>query len=140
MGCAVQSLARIPGFRQRIIPEPHVPSRARSQARGTRLFAFSYPEPFLRAVGRGALAKSITGYHKNMVRKQYSVLELANQMPVRIWTEYYIGQSDASSDITARKKGSEYENGLFADATQMTTSFPGSSLLCRKGVHWPFWT
>ena len=50
--------------------------------------AFSYPEPFLRAVNgarRGALAKSITGYHKNMVRKQYPVLELANHMPVRIW-------------------------------------------------------
>jgi hypothetical protein len=29
-------LARIPGFRQRIIPEPRVPSRG-SQARGTRL-------------------------------------------------------------------------------------------------------
>ena len=62
-------LARIPGFRQRIIPEPRVPSRG-SQARGTRL---------------GALAKSITGYHKNMVRKQCPVLKLANQMPVRIW-------------------------------------------------------
>ena len=50
--------------------------------------SFSYIEPFLRAVNgarRGALAKSITGYHKNMVRKQYPVLELANQMPVRIW-------------------------------------------------------
>jgi hypothetical protein len=47
--------------------------------------AFSYPEPFLRAVRRGALAKSITGYHKNMVRKQYPVLELAPPMPVRIW-------------------------------------------------------
>jgi hypothetical protein len=46
---------------------------------------FSYPKPFLRAVRRGALAKSITGYHKNMVRKQYPVLELPNQMPVRIW-------------------------------------------------------
>jgi hypothetical protein len=35
------------------------------------------------------LAKSITGYHKNMVRKQYPVLELANQMPVQIliWPE-----------------------------------------------------
>jgi hypothetical protein len=30
-------LARIPGFRQRIIPEPRVPSRG-SQARGTRLW------------------------------------------------------------------------------------------------------
>ena len=49
--------------------------------------AFSYPEPFLRAARRGALAKSITGYHENMVRKQYPVLELANQMPVRIWPE-----------------------------------------------------
>jgi hypothetical protein len=29
-------LARIPGFRQRIIPEPRVPSRG-SQAQGTRL-------------------------------------------------------------------------------------------------------
>ena len=46
---------------------------------------FSYPEPFLRAERRGALAKSIIGYHENMVRKQYPVLELANQMPVRIW-------------------------------------------------------
>ena len=36
--------------------------------------SFSYPEPFLRAVRRGALAKSITGYHKNMVRKQCPVL------------------------------------------------------------------
>jgi hypothetical protein len=34
---------------------------------------------------QGALAKSITGYHKNMVRKQYPMLELANQMPIRIW-------------------------------------------------------
>jgi hypothetical protein len=49
---------------------------------------FSYPEPFLHKFDRarrGALAKSINGYHKNMVRKQYPVLELANQMPVRIW-------------------------------------------------------
>ena len=31
--------------------------------------SFSYPEPFLRAVRRGALAKSKTGYHKNMVKE-----------------------------------------------------------------------
>jgi hypothetical protein len=61
-------LARIPGFRQRIIPEPHVPSRG-SQARRTRLLrscAFSYPEPILRAVNgarQGALAKSISNWH-----------------------------------------------------------------------------
>ena len=52
---------------------------------GNEIVPFSYPEPFLREVRRGALAKSITGYRKNMVRKQYPVLELANQMPVRIW-------------------------------------------------------
>jgi hypothetical protein len=40
---------------------------------------FSYPEPFLRAVRRGALAKSKTGNHKNMVKDIYVV---ANQMPV----------------------------------------------------------
>ena len=54
----------------------------------TQSNSFSYPEPFLRAFDlarRGALAKSITGYHKNMVRKQYPASELANQMPVRIW-------------------------------------------------------
>jgi hypothetical protein len=32
-----------------------------------RIATFSYPEPFLRAVRRGALAKS--GYHKNMVKE-----------------------------------------------------------------------
>jgi hypothetical protein len=55
------------------------------QFAGAQTVPFSYPELFLRAVRRGALAKSITGYHKNMVRKQYPVLELANQMPVWIW-------------------------------------------------------
>ena len=34
-------LARIPGFRERIIPEPHVPSRG-SQARGTRLIVLHF--------------------------------------------------------------------------------------------------
>ena len=68
--------------------------------------AFSYPEPFLRAVRRGALAKSITGYHKNMVRKQCPVLELANQMPVR-----NMDLARAPRRI-ARKKGSGYENGI----------------------------
>ena len=61
-------LATIPGFRQRIIPEPSFPSQG-SQARGTRLpggGAFSYPEPILRAVNgarQGALAKSISNWH-----------------------------------------------------------------------------
>ena len=36
MCSSILSMPRIPGFRQRIIPEPHVPSRG-SQARGTRL-------------------------------------------------------------------------------------------------------
>jgi hypothetical protein len=72
---------------------PHLNKRGsqatekRASALGARpaRVTFSYTEPFLRAVRRGALAKSTTGYHKNMVRKQYPVLELANQMPVRIW-------------------------------------------------------
>jgi hypothetical protein len=54
-------------------------------------YPFSCPEPFLRAVRRGALAKSITGYHKNIVRKQYPVLELANQSDAS--SEYGCGQS-----------------------------------------------
>ena len=47
---------------------------------------FSYPEPFLRAVRRGALAKSKTGNHKNMVNDIYVIRTItfvvANQMPV----------------------------------------------------------
>ena len=79
--------------------------------------SFSYPEPFLRAVRRGALAKSITGYHKNMVRKQCPVLELANQMPVRNM------DLARAPRRTARKKGSGYENG----------STVGSSFLLGAG-------
>ena len=69
--------------------------------RPDRHYPFSYPEPFLRAARRGTLVKSITGYHENMVRKQYP--------------------RDASSDMdlaraprrTACKKGSGYENGHY---------------------------
>ena len=47
---------------------------------------FSYPEPFLRAVRRGALDKSKTGNHKNMVKDIYVIRTItfvvANQMPV----------------------------------------------------------
>ena len=68
---------------------------------------FSYPEPFLLAVRRGALAKSITGYHKNMVRKQCPVLELANQIPVR---NMDLARAPRRAPLTARKKGSVYEN------------------------------
>jgi hypothetical protein len=50
------------------------------------LSAFSYPEPFLRAVRRGALAKSKTGNHKNMIKDIYVIRTItfvvANQMPV----------------------------------------------------------
>ena len=94
---------------KRIIPEPSFPSQG-SQAWGTRLisWSFSYPKPFLRAVRRGALAKSISGYHKNMVRKQYPVLELANQMPVR---NMDLARAPRN---TARKKGSGYENDIQA--------------------------
>ena len=75
-----------------------------SEFRDHLVISFSYPEPFLRAVRRGALAKSITGYHKNMVRKQCPVLELVNQMPVRNM------DLARAPRRTARKKGSGYEN------------------------------
>ena len=68
---------------------------------------FSYPEPFLRAVQRGALAKSITGYHKNML------LELANQMPVRNM------DLARAPRRTARKQGSGYENGYVQSRTKI---------------------
>jgi hypothetical protein len=55
-------------------------------------------------VRRGSLAKSITGYHKNVVRKQCPVLELANQMPVRNM------DLARAPRRTAHKKGSGYEN------------------------------
>ena len=60
---------------------------------------FSYPEPFLRAVRRGALAKSKTGNHKNMVKDIYVIRTItfvvANQMPV--W--YGFGQSPLSRSV-----------------------------------------
>ena len=83
-------------------------------------YSFSYPEPFLRAVRRGALAKSITGYHKNMVRKQCPVLELANQMPVR---NIDLARGPRR---TARKKGSGYENVQYfnmADSVDLAHGF-----------------
>ena len=60
--------------------------------------------PSYGAVRPGALAKSIIGYHKNMVRKQCPVLELANQMPVRNM------DLARAPRRTACKKGSGYEN------------------------------
>jgi hypothetical protein len=78
----------------------------------------------LRALRRGALARSITGYHKNMVRKQYPVLELANQMPVR-------NMDLARAPLrTARKKGSGYENvENLKEIVVLATWYPGSFLL-----------
>jgi hypothetical protein len=53
------------------------------------LWGILVPRALLTRGATRGLAKSITGYHKNMVRKQYPVLELANQMPVRnmVWPE-----------------------------------------------------
>ena len=72
---------------------------------------FSYPEPFLRAFDRarrGSLAKSITGYHKNMVRGQYPVLEL---WPIRCQFDMDLARAPRRARSNARKKGSGYENG-----------------------------
>ena len=69
---------------------PRAPEPLNTGTLGTRLdqhpVSFSYPEPFLRAVRRGALAKSKTGNHKNMVKDIYVIRTItfvvANQMPV----------------------------------------------------------
>ena len=57
-----------------------------AEERASSQIPFSYPEPFLRAVRRGALAKSKTGNHKNMVKDIYVIRTItfvvANQMPV----------------------------------------------------------
>ena len=78
--------------------------------------SFSYPEPFLRAFDRarrGALAKSITGYHKNMVREQYPVLEL---WPIRCQFDMDLARAPRRARSNARKKGSGYENDERCDA------------------------
>ena len=93
------------------------PGRSRAGIKMSTCFPFSYPEPFLRAARRGALAKSITGYHKNMVRKQCPVLELANQMPVRNM------DLARAPRRTARKKGSGYENACFHETGTKITKF-----------------
>ena len=73
------------------LPKPDSPEaicryQPRSQGFHMRTRPFSYPEPFLRAVRRGALAKSKTGNHKNMVKDIYVIRTIsfvvANQMPV----------------------------------------------------------
>ena len=58
-------LARIPGFRQRIIPEPHVPSRG-SQARGTKSVFGTNPRLDLRAVPSGFWLGGGGGEIKNL--------------------------------------------------------------------------
>jgi hypothetical protein len=77
--------------------------------------AFSYPEPFLRAFDRarrGALAKTITGYHKNMVREQYPVLEL---WPIRCQFDMDLARAPRRARSNACKKGSGYENAFCGD-------------------------
>ena len=53
-------------------------------SRLTSSASFSYPEPFLRAVRRGALAKSITGYLKKHGNRKYPVLDASL---IWIWPE-----------------------------------------------------
>jgi hypothetical protein len=58
---------------------------------------FSYTEPFLRAVRRDALAKSITGYHKKMVRKHAMSGVRTSQSDAS--SEYGFGQSPSSRSV-----------------------------------------
>ena len=61
--------------------------------------------------GRGALAKSITGYHKNMVREQYPVLEL---WPIRCQFDMDLARAPRRARSNAHKKGSGYENDIIS--------------------------
>ena len=76
------------------------------RSQGPVLWGILVPRALLTRGATRGLAKSITGYHKNMVRKQYPVLELANQMPVRNM------DLARAPRRTARKKGSGYETWL----------------------------
>ena len=103
------TLEKPPRVKNRVLPSAAINAaflRGNWGLNKSAILSFSYPEPFLRAARRGALAKSITGYHKNMVRKQCPVLELANQMPVRNM------DLARAPRRTARKKGSGYENAI----------------------------
>ena len=61
-------LARIPGFRQRIIPEPRVPSRG-SQARGTRLSVdlFDYLQKIFNVLLRSQKVFSTIFFHSSLL-------------------------------------------------------------------------
>jgi hypothetical protein len=73
--------------------------------------SFSYPEPFLRAVRRGALGKSITGYHKKHGNRIYPVLEQQPSLwPIRCQFDMDLARAPCRAPLTARKMGSGYEN------------------------------
>jgi hypothetical protein len=68
----VYILQQLPSMRRTHVPELCPPLTCERACSGNEIgyfleYPFSYPEPFLRAARRGALAKSITGYHENMV-------------------------------------------------------------------------
>jgi hypothetical protein len=68
---------------------------------------FSYPEPFLRAVRRGALAKSISNWHLIGYNEGYCSNTGYILLPCFYGSGFGFGQSPRR---TARKKGSGYEN------------------------------
>jgi hypothetical protein len=69
---------------------------------------FSYPEPFLRAVRRGALAKSISELASDWLVLTPDIVFLPCFYGIRVM------DLTRAPRRTARKKGSGYENGLNA--------------------------
>ena len=72
---------------------------------------FSYPEPFLRAVRQGALAKSISNWHLIGYNEGYCSNNGYILLPcfygIRFWIWAHLARAPRR---TARKKGSGYEN------------------------------
>jgi hypothetical protein len=71
--------------------------------------SFSYPEPFLRAVRRGAVAKSISELASDWLVLTQDIVFLLTMF---LWYPVMdLARAPRRAPLTARKKGSGYENG-----------------------------
>ena len=110
-------LARIPGFRQRIIPEPRVPSRG-SQARGTRL-------------GKGLLPTSFPGLsYKDEGRDEKAL----------VWAGHVTTRKMAVFDSYSSRSGEIFFNEIYKSSKQINSQKTSQSILfmCRAkfGTIW----
>ena len=92
---------------------------------------FSYPEPFLRAVRRGALAKSISNWHLIGYNERYC----SNTGYILLPCFYGIRFLDLARAPrrTARKKGSGYENGPSKQVTRPSPLLDREMTNCSTG-------